>query len=91
MDFNALGMSSAWVEALATEGIRQPTQIQQHAIPVVMEGRDAYISSETGTGKTLAYLLPLLERLDTAAKTLQFMVLVPTHELALQIQQQMRP
>lgn len=90
MDFNALGMSPAWVDALAAEGISEPTQIQHHAIPVVMEGRDTYVSSETGTGKTLAYLLPLLEQLDAAAKTLQFMVLVPTHELALQIQQQMR-
>ena len=90
MDFNALGMSPAWVDALAAEGISEPTQIQQHAIPVVMEGRDTYVSSETGTGKTLAYLLPLLEQVDAAAKTLQVMVLVPTHELALQIQQQMR-
>lgn len=90
MDFNELGMSPAWVDALTAEKISKPTQIQQHAIPVVMEGRDAYISSETGTGKTLAYLLPLLERLDAAAKTLQFIVLVPTHELALQIQQQVR-
>ena len=90
MNFNELGMSPAWVEALAAENIADPTQVQRHAIPVVTEGRDAYISSETGTGKTLAYLLPLLERLDTAAKTLQFMVLVPTHELALQVQQQVR-
>lgn len=90
MDFNALGMSPAWVDALAAGGISEPTQIQQRAIPVVMEGRDTYVSSETGTGKTLAYLLPLLEHLDAAAKTLQVMVLVPTHELALQIQQQMR-
>jgi superfamily II DNA/RNA helicase len=90
MDFNELGMSPAWVDALTTEGISKPTQIQHRAIPVVMEGRDTYVSSETGTGKTLAYLLPLLEQLDTAAKALQVMVLVPTHELALQIQQQVR-
>ena len=90
MGFNALGMSPAWVDALAAEGISEPTQIQRHAIPVVMEGRDTYVSSETGTGKTLAYLLPLLEQLDATAKTLQVMVLVPTHELALQIQRQMR-
>jgi len=90
MDFNALGISSAWVDALTAEGIDKPTPIQHQAIPVVMEGRDTYISSETGTGKTLAYLLPLLERLDTTAKTLQVIVLVPTHELALQIQQQLR-
>jgi ATP-dependent RNA helicase DeaD len=90
MEFNALGISPVWIDALTAEGISEPTDIQQHAIPVVMEGRDTYVSSETGTGKTLAYLLPLLERIDATVKNLQVLVLAPTHELALQIQQQAR-
>jgi superfamily II DNA/RNA helicase len=90
MSFSTLGISSDWVAALATDGILEPTDIQRQAIPVVMAGGDTYISSETGTGKTMAYLLPLLEQVDAAAKTLQIMALVPTHELALQIQQQLR-
>ena len=60
--------------------------IQTAAIPILLAGKNAYLNSETGTGKTLAYLLPLLCGIDPASHDLQAMILAPTHELAIQIQ-----
>ncbi|MDA0333764.1 MAG: DEAD/DEAH box helicase [bacterium] len=88
--FDGLGLNPTWVAALADQAISQPTEIQQQAIPVVLQGKDTYISAETGTGKTLAYLLPLLERLDASSRNLQVVILAPTLELALQIHEQVR-
>lgn len=90
MDFSELALNPKWVAALADQDIRQPTDIQQQAIPAVLQETDTYITSETGTGKTLAYLLPLLERLDASVRSLQVVILAPTHELALQIHEQVR-
>jgi superfamily II DNA/RNA helicase len=58
------------------------------ALPVLLEGKDAYLHAETGTGKTLAYLLPLFCKVDVALAATQVMVVAPTHELAIQIQRQ---
>lgn len=85
MAFVDLGLMPALQQALAQVGITEPTDIQAEAIPVLLEGRSATISSETGTGKTLAYLLPLFCQIDPAMRALQAIVLVPTHELAMQI------
>ena len=86
--FAALGLRPDLVAALAKLTITEPTPIQAAGIPVLMEGRDACLNAETGTGKTLAYLLPVFQRLDLAAAATQAVVLAPTHELALQIQRQ---
>ena len=83
--FGELGITPTLAAALATDGIVDPTPIQHQAIPLLLTGSDAYISSETGTGKTLAYLLPALLRVDTGQRALQVVVVVPTHELAMQI------
>ena len=83
--FSELGILPALESALATDDITDPTPIQSKAIPVILAGSDAYVSSETGTGKTLAYLLPALARVDAAQRALQVVVVVPTHELAMQI------
>lgn len=83
-------MTPAWVAALAKQGVTEPTAIQQAALPVLLAGRDACLNSETGTGKTLAYLLPIFTRLDADLAATQAVVLAPTHELALQIQRQCR-
>ena len=85
MAFAQLGVGPVLVEALAQGGITEPTDIQTGAIPVLLEGRSATVSSETGTGKTLAYLLPLFCRIDPTVRSLQAIVLAPTHELAMQI------
>jgi len=88
MTFNEIGIPSALVEALAKESITEPTPIQATAVPVLLAGTSAYLNSETGTGKTLAYLLPLFCRIDVTAAETQVVVIVPTHELAIQIQRQ---
>lgn len=86
MTFAELGLSAPLVDALAKLGFTEPMPIQAAAWPVVRAGQDAALHAETGTGKTLAYLLPLLERLDARREATQAVVLAPTHELALQIQ-----
>jgi ATP-dependent RNA helicase DeaD len=85
--FSDLGLNSALETALTQDQISEPTAIQRQAIPILLAGSDAYISSETGTGKTLAYLLPLLTKIDPTQRTLQSIIVVPTHELAMQIAQ----
>jgi superfamily II DNA/RNA helicase len=89
MNFTELGLPDTLVAALAKLGITEPTPIQVAALPLLREGRDAALHAETGTGKTLAYVLPLLERLDQRLEAVQILVLAPTHELALQIQRVM--
>lgn len=88
MSFNELGISEALIAALQKQKISEPTPIQRLAIPAIAEGRDVLITSETGSGKTLSYLLPLFGRLDVKQESTQLVVLAPTHELAIQIQRQ---
>ena len=83
--FSDLGIIPALESALTADGITEPTAIQVEAIPALLAGKNAYISSETGTGKTLAYLLPLFAQIDLGQRTLQVIIVVPTHELAMQI------
>lgn len=83
--FAALGVTAALAEALAAQGLQVPTPIQKEMIPVALEGKDVVARSATGTGKTLAYLLPLLQRLDVTRRETQAVVLAPTYELAMQI------
>jgi len=88
MNFTDLGVSDALVRALEKEGVTDPMPIQTEAIPALNEGQDAYVSAETGTGKTLAYLLPIFGNIDPAVANAQAIILAPTHELASQIHQQ---
>jgi superfamily II DNA/RNA helicase len=90
MRFAELGLNPGLVAALVEQQITEPTPIQVAALPVLLAGRDAYLNSETGTGKTLAYLLPLFGRLDAEQKLPQVVIVAPTHELAIQIQRQCR-
>jgi superfamily II DNA/RNA helicase len=86
--FAEIGVHPELVAALSKQNITEPTAIQVAAMPVLLAGRDAYLNSETGTGKTLAYLLPIFSRLDVSREATQVVVLAPTHELAIQIQRQ---
>jgi len=88
MDFETLAVPADLVAALAKVGITEPTPIQTAAIPVLTAGQDAYLRAETGTGKTLAYLLPAFARLDLTQAATQLVIVAPTHELAIQIQRQ---
>ncbi|TBL81820.1 DEAD/DEAH box helicase [Paenibacillus thalictri] len=83
--FEQLHIQPFYIKKLHAMGIVEPTPIQRDSIPVVIEGRDVIAQSQTGTGKTLAYLLPLLHRINPQDKQLQAVVLVPTRELGMQI------
>jgi superfamily II DNA/RNA helicase len=88
MTFAEIGVHPELVAALSKQSITEPTAIQIAAMPALLAGRNAYLNSETGTGKTLAYLLPIVSRLDVQRDATQVVVLAPTHELAIQIQHQ---
>jgi ATP-dependent RNA helicase RhlE len=90
--FASLGLSSSLVRAIIEEGYRDPTPVQTQVIPHGLAGRDVLASAQTGTGKTAAFVLPLLQRLSTSdssghvsRKHIRALVLTPTRELAIQI------
>ena len=84
VSFADLGLPAALVSVLAEVGYETPSPIQQATIPVLLEGHDLIGQAQTGTGKTAAFALPLLARIDLARREPQALVLVPTRELAIQ-------
>ncbi|HVF18588.1 MAG TPA: DEAD/DEAH box helicase [Steroidobacteraceae bacterium] len=88
MTFADLQVQPALILALEKQQIKEPTPIQTASYPVLIAGKDAYLHAETGTGKTLAYLVPLFARLDAALPATQIVIVAPTHELAIQIHRQ---
>ncbi|MBP1993359.1 DEAD/DEAH box helicase [Paenibacillus eucommiae] len=86
--FEELLVDRKYIDRLQEKGVDQPTPIQLEAIPAIAEGKDTIVQSQTGTGKTLAYLLPALQRIDAQQKKVQVLVLVPTRELGMQIIQE---
>lgn len=83
--FSALGLAPAVLRALEDVGYEVPSAIQAATIPPLLAGRDVVGLAQTGTGKTAAFALPVLSRLDLAQKSPQALVLAPTRELALQV------
>ena len=83
--FDGFGFSEALLTTLKAKGYNEPSPIQKAAFPELMLGRDLVGQAQTGTGKTAAFALPLLERLQTGQKTPQALVLAPTRELAMQV------
>ena len=83
--FKELGVADALTAALAKQGVTEPTPIQEQALPRLFAGANLIAQAPTGTGKTLAYLLPVLQRLDSSLPQAQAIVLAPTYELAMQI------
>ena len=88
--FDGLGLRPALLENVRRLGFEEPTPIQAAAIPPLLEGRDVIGRARTGSGKTAAFGLPLLQRLDPDVKGVQALVLTPTRELALQVTEAMR-
>lgn len=84
-DFTTLGIRSAMNQLLQENGIVEPTPIQKEAIPPVLAGNDVIAQAQTGTGKTLAFTLPILEKVDASRSYIQALIVTPTRELALQI------
>tara|TARA_B100000809_G_scaffold266158_1_gene327594 strand:- start:228 stop:1586 length:1359 start_codon:yes stop_codon:yes gene_type:complete len=92
MSFSTLGLSQPLLQAIEDQGYSKPTDIQEKAIPVVLQGKDLMAAAATGTGKTASFVLPLLElftselQYQVRAKRIRALILVPTRELALQVQ-----
>ena len=89
MSFSALGLSAPLLQALAERNYLSPTPIQSAAIPVILRGGDVWASAQTGSGKTAAFTLPLLQILAATprgrGRFVRALILVPTRELAAQI------
>jgi ATP-dependent RNA helicase RhlE len=94
MSFESLGLAPALLRALADQGYTEPTPVQAGAIPVVLDGHDLLAAAQTGTGKTAAFALPLLQHMAAGApagtRRPRALVLTPTRELAAQIHGNMR-
>jgi ATP-dependent RNA helicase DeaD len=88
LTFAELGLPEALLAAVTNAGFESPTPIQARAIPLLLEGKDIIGQAQTGTGKTAAFALPLLARIDVNASGTQALVLVPTRELAIQAAEQ---
>lgn len=94
MSFSSLGLSDSLLRAIGDLGYEEPTPVQAEAIPAILRGQDVWASAQTGSGKTAAFLLPMLDRLATnrrgSPRPVRALVLVPTRELAMQISEAVR-
>ena len=94
MSFSELGLADGLLRAVADEGYTTPTPIQAKAIPEILAGRDLLAAAQTGTGKTAAFTLPLLQKLSAVQpegpRRIRVLVLVPTRELAAQVNESVR-
>jgi ATP-dependent RNA helicase RhlE len=87
--FGDIGISTAFMKILDNKGIKKPTPIQHQSIPLVLDGKDLIGIAQTGTGKTFAFGLPMLQKLKAGKK--RALILLPTRELAYQIEESLRP
>ena len=90
MSFSSLQLSSSILKALSELDYKEPTAIQEKAIPVILSGKNLIAAAQTGTGKTASFVLPILQMLDTnrklRGKRIRALILVPTRELAVQVE-----
>ena len=91
MNFKDFGLDPRVMEGIEAAGYEQATPVQEKAIPLILEGKDIIASAQTGTGKTAAFLLPLIHKIASSKEDehIKALVIVPTRELAIQIGQQM--
>lgn len=90
LDFLQLGIRKEINHTLKSQGLINPTPIQEKTIPSVLEGKDVIAQAQTGTGKTLAFVLPILEKIDVSKSDIQALILTPTRELAQQISKEIK-
>lgn len=89
MNFNQLNLSHDLLKAIEDKGYHETTPIQAETIPILLEGKNLIGQAQTGTGKTAAFSLPILEKIDPSKKTVQSIVVAPTRELANQVSLEM--
>ncbi|WP_339372402.1 DEAD/DEAH box helicase, partial [Paenibacillus elgii] len=89
-NFALLGIGSDLAEAMQKHGYNEPTPIQSEAIPVALAGHDIIAQAQTGTGKTLAFALPILENVNPGNPNVQALIVTPTRELAIQITEEIK-
>jgi ATP-dependent RNA helicase DeaD len=85
ISFHQLGLSEPILQAVSNMGFEEPTPIQEQTIPIALTGRDVIGRAQTGTGKTVAFAIPILERLAQEADGIQALIITPTRELAVQV------
>src|SRR5260370_40064815 len=90
MTFTDLQLPPDLIAALSKQQISEPTPVQSAALPVLLAGGEAHLKAETGTGKTPAYLLPPMARIDPAQAPTQIPIVAPPHRLATQVPPQTR-
>jgi len=88
--FEDLNLNPALIKGLNKQHITMPTPVQEQAIPVVLNKQDVIAEFHTGSGKTLAFLTPLFQMVDTSKREMQVLILAPTHELVMQIHNQIK-
>ena len=88
--FDGYGLSGEITETLTLLGYEHPTRVQEEVLPHVLAGRNVVVRSQTGTGKTAAFGIPLLQKVDPKSKKLQAIILCPTRELAIQVSEEIR-
>ena len=89
MKFSELGLSDSLLKAIKRSGYEEATPIQEQTIPMVLEGKDVIGQAQTGTGKTAAFGLPIIENVDTENLNIQAIIISPTRELAIQTQEEL--
>ena len=89
MKFSELGLSTSLLKAIKRSGYEEATPIQEQTIPMVLKGQDVIGQAQTGTGKTAAFGLPIIEHVDTDDPNIQAIVISPTRELAIQTQEEL--
>jgi ATP-dependent RNA helicase DeaD len=87
--FQELGMTTIVQKALTEMGFEEATPIQEKTIPLAMAGKDFIGQAQTGTGKTAAFGIPIIEKLDATPKNVEALVVTPTRELAIQVAEEL--
>ncbi len=88
--FRDLPISKETLQSVEKKGFKNPTEIQEKAIPVIYEGKDLIAQAQTGTGKTAAFGIPIVDKVDPKKRKIQALILVPTRELAIQVAKEIK-
>ncbi|MFH0810402.1 MAG: DEAD/DEAH box helicase [Pseudomonadota bacterium] len=89
-NFDSFGLSRPLLSSLARMGFSQPTPVQQESLPIILQGKDVIAQAQTGTGKTAAFGIPMIERLDGRPGAPVGLIIVPTRELAIQVASELK-